>query len=1345
MRNTWRSNALTLTFLLCCASFLFAQKSEYKVDRCSAVNRGKAVQNIKIDGDNVKWVGNPDQVTQVRGCDLGTPQPLQAGEQSVLNYFGGNTDKRWLSDVLRAEAQNAVDITAAWYDAGNDWLWIGTRENGLFQFKTSPALTLLDQFSAGKSKLPSNEVTLIFQDPGGKYWIGTKEGLMTGVPKKWKNDLDGYQVNRVRAIGPDLYVMADGELWVVQSGDKWRAINIDQKAIEGEPVDFDLDPTGNCWILSRMVARYNLLTDEFETFSGPELYTSEYGQCIAADNDGAAWIGTQDKGLYYVSQKAAFTITLLADPEPACTGNGKDAGILVKLNGGKTPFTYAWSNTALQGEHPTGLSAGIYTVTVTDFSGATKTAKITLPDPRPKAVARQKQAESGPGKSDGVAEAGAEAGLTPYSYQWSNGETAATARKLSEGTYTVTVTDAKGCTATATVTMSQKILALTAAIEETSPIKCNNGKTTLKVTVSGGKAPYTYRWNNPELQGAQPNNAPRGDYSVTVTDAAGTSTTALLKVKEPDVVIAIGTIDAPAATGKANGKATVQPKGGNGAYTYQWSNGETGITATQLPAGPFTVTVTDGNKCVALFAGIISENILPLQAKIAENGKINCAGEALGLEVSVSGGKAPYAFRWSNTTMQGDKPSGVRAGDYALTVTDAAGGVFNTQVRVKEPELVTASALVQAPAATGQSNGRATISAKGGAGKFVYAWDNGETAATASALSPGLHRATVTDANGCSFNVEVTITENILPLQVQVSETGKIKCSGENSALETQVSGGKAPYTFTWNGGLSGEKPASVKAGDYTLTVADATGTTASATIRVKEPDPLNATALAQAPAATGKSNGKATLTPKGGTGKYSYAWDNGETTATAVALAPGKHTGTITDANGCSATAEVNITENILPLQVQLAEKGKIKCAGDKTGIAATVGGGKAPFNFIWNKPELVGETPDNVPAGEYTLTVTDASGLSATASINLRQPQSIAINASVSAPASTGNSDGKASAQALGGAGKFTFAWDNGETTAAATRLAPGKHNVTVTDGSGCTATAEVNITENILPLTLNLSESGKIKCNGDKSTLKASVSGGKGPFNYQWSQSGWQGDLISDAGPGTYTLTVTDSKNNSQTATVTVRSPEILQVKVIGVLGATTERTKDGRATLQISGGTTPYTIAWDNLETTATAGKLTQGTHSATITDANGCQATASVETGKRILPELTAAVLQSGQAIKVEQMQFEADSSRLTPACYPVLDEIYNFLEENGSIVIEVGGHTNNAPSDAFADRLSTARAKSAADYLIAKGIDPKRVLYKGYGKRNPIANNNTADGRKRNQRVEIKVLQLKKE
>jgi outer membrane protein OmpA-like peptidoglycan-associated protein len=145
---------------------------------------------------------------------------------------------------------------------------------------------------------------------------------------------------------------------------------------------------------------------------------------------------------------------------------------------------------------------------------------------------------------------------------------------------------------------------------------------------------------------------------------------------------------------------------------------------------------------------------------------------------------------------------------------------------------------------------------------------------------------------------------------------------------------------------------------------------------------------------------------------------------------------------------------------------------------------------------------------------------------------------------------------------------------------------------------------------------------------------------------------------------------------------------------------------------------------------------------TITDALGCTITTTVLINEKLLPTLTADNLEKGEAVRMEKLLFQADSASIDQSSIPTLEELYQFLYDNPTIVVEIGGHTNSLPSDEYCDQLSAARAKATADFIIAKGIDAKRLIYKGYGKRQPIATNMTPEGRRRNQRVEVKIVKL---
>ncbi|MFN5237794.1 MAG: OmpA family protein, partial [Bacteroidota bacterium] len=1029
----------------------------------------------------------------------------------------------------------------------------------------------------------------------------------------------------------------------------------------------------------------------------------------------------------------AFAVILREARPVRCYG--EKTNLTVAAVGGKTPYKeYKWSPAIKLSD---GVGAGTYSVTATDAAGTTATATIVIKEPKKLTVSTLLQSGTSPGKADGKALAIVEGGTGSMFFRWDNSEATAATNELTPGLHYVTVTDENACTQTASVFIPEGIDPLKVTLNERDRIKCSGGKAVLEVKASGGKEPYQYVWSVSSVKGTNPAVA-AGDYMLTVTDGSGTTVSASVRVKQPDLLAATVTVNAPAGIGASDGKATVDITGGTTPYKISWDNGEDAREASRLSAGRHTVSVTDANACAATATVVVTENILPLSVVVRETTPIKCPGEKAGLEVSVTGGKSPFRYVWSVPSLAGERTS-APAGTYSVTLTDAAGTTASAAIQVSQPAQLAVVATATSPAGVGASDGKATVTATGGTAPYTFSWSSGETGASAARLSDGKHGVTATDANGCAAAASLEITENILPLATSVSETVNIKCAGQKASLEVKISGGKGPFKYVWNTpSVTGASPG-VSAGEYTVTVTDAVGTTASASVKINQPAQLTISASMKSPAGMGAADGKALAKINGGTEPYSIIWSNGETAAEATALKSGAHTVTVTDANSCTAATGLGIDENIPPLTISLAEIVAPRCAGDKTTLSADVNGGKKPYKFVWSDPGIESGKPVLLSTGMYGFTVTDATGNTASSSISVKMPAQLSAAVEVQAPASTGGTDGKATLKATGGVQPFTFSWSSGETTAAAAALPPGKQSVTVTDANGCVAATTFEIRENILVLTATLTEEKSIKCAGDKAALRVKVTGGKGPFTYAWNNPAATGDTPSDLDAGNYTVTVTDVKGATKTASVTLKAVTPLEVTLVRNIGATSERNSDGKAELSVKGGTPRYSIIWDTKQTGLSAPKLALGKHSVTVTDANGCTKTIDFETEKRIRPELTGS-LENGQTIRMRLLNFDTDSSTIKPEALPMLDELFDFMTENSAVMIEIAGHTNNLPSDAFADQLSTARAKAVADYLATKGIDSKRLVYKGYGKRLPLVPNTSAEGRKTNQRVEIKIL-----
>ncbi len=269
--------------------------------------------------------------------------------------------------------------------------------------------------------------------------------------------------------------------------------------------------------------------------------------------------------------------------------------------------------------------------------------------------------------------------------------------------------------------------------------------------------------------------------------------------------------------------------------------------------------------------------------------------------------------------------------------------------------------------------------------------------------------------------------------------------------------------------------------------------------------------------------------------------------------------------------------------------------------------------------------------------------------------------------------------------------------------------------------------------------------ISCpGGSDGSIVVEVQGGAEPYKYFWERARLKGETNpKDLKAGNYKVTVEDFFGARQYASINIEDPFPITMNVIETNAVTKAGKKDGTAKVSFNGGTPPYEVLWDNSERGLTPRKLSHGDHELTVTDSKGCTLVSNISISKpKLLPDLDITKIEVGQTLRINNLYFASNSIEINPESNEVLSEVYDFLDDNKNVFIEIGGHTNNLPQDEFCDSLSTSRAKSVADYLYTRGVPKDRIKYKGYGKRNPIASNKSKQGRQRNQRVEIKILRV---
>jgi phosphatidylserine/phosphatidylglycerophosphate/cardiolipin synthase-like enzyme len=436
-----------------------------------------------------------------------------------------------------------------------------------------------------------------------------------------------------------------------------------------------------------------------------------------------------------------------------CTNTGKATAT---PTGGTAPYTYSWTGGNTNAV-ATGLSAGSYTVTIKDKNGCSATASITITRPTPVNVSASATANvSCHGNSNGSVSSSPSGGTSPYTYSWTGGSTIATETGLTAGTYTVTVKDKNGCSATASVSITQPN-SLTPSAVITANVSCHGGNNgSASSTPSGGTSPYTYSWTGGSTNSIA-SGLSAGTYTVTVKDKNGCSATASITITQPTSLSVSATTTSNVSC-ISMGSASSTVSGGTTPYTYTWSGGNTNAVATGLSAGTYTLTVRDKNGCTGSASTTITQPANSLNASATITANVICHGGNNGsASSSVTGGATPYTYSWSGGRGTNTTATGLTAGSYTLTVTDKNGCVSSAVVSITQPSAISIIADTL-PTAIGSCTGSAWVNVSGGVSPYTYAWTGGNTTDSISHECHGSYCCTVTDANGCIDSVCTTIT-----------------------------------------------------------------------------------------------------------------------------------------------------------------------------------------------------------------------------------------------------------------------------------------------------------------------------------------------------------------------------------------------------------------------------------------------------------------------------------------------------------------------------------------------------------------------------------------------------------
>jgi hypothetical protein len=972
--------------------------------------------------------------------------------------------------------------------------------------------------------------------------------------------------------------------------------------------------------------------------------------------------------IFIAKGKAPLSIVFSKKENVSCNGQ-IDGELIVSPYFGVAPYNYSWSHNGLLNDSTaSNLGAGSYTVTVTDANLDTDEVTYELVEPDPitfnPTITDIVQCSY---TANGIIDVSIAGGNGGYEYEWQavdggNGVTFQVDDQsgLTIGTYNVTVTDSKGCTADTTIyiTGPDPITFGSSVVIDSS----SSGAGEIDLEIQGGSGLKNYSWEYPDGSTAITEdivNLNTGNYTVTVTDGNLCEFDTLINVKNLDDFYIYITDFNDACKETISGRAKVSYSPSSIAnITYQWDDANNQTTAEAINLAPgryYHVTVTDVDLVKTRVDSVyIDELAYDFTGSWTGTSLLDCFGDSDGyidLSITSSGGELPYSYSWTTgSTLQDITNLGV--GNYSVTVTDKNSCTFSlTNFAVAQPTVLSAVAeIVSEPSCNGDFNGKITVDRAGGTSPYTQQWDDPgfQNTQAADGLDAGFYTVTVTDNNGCKINSSIDLTE---PDEIGVTKiVSNETCNTSNDGfVNLTVSGGTLPFSYFWStttgSGLivTDKDQSGLSAGVYYFIITDNNNCYYEDSVEITQPVLLEITNEEQINITTcnGDNTGGITITASGGTGSLTYtlnpAASQTNSTGSFTGLAAGTYTVYVEDESSCNVTS--SSIEIIEPDALVLTTDTEIdaKCKGVNNGsVTISVSGGTALGSYVYNWTTTDGsgiingnEDQPNLGAGTYNLTVTDDNSCEISSSYILTEPDTIVVSKTKFDLVCNGENDGGVNILVSGGVSPYSYEWsttDGSGVTIAdknQTGLTAGKYNVTITDDNSCIYADSVEITQPPLLEITNEVKTDVTACNGDNTGgITITASGGTGLLTYTLNPGASQTNstgTFTGLAAGTYTVYVEDESGcNVTSSNIEILEPSVLSLVTNTEIDAKCNGINNGSVTITVGGGTiaTAYSFNWSTTDGSGIISgnedqpNLGAGAYNLTVTDDNSCEISSS---------------------------------------------------------------------------------------------------------------------------------------
>lgn len=925
---------------------------------------------------------------------------------------------------------------------------------------------------------------------------------------------------------------------------------------------------------------------------------------------------------------------------------GASTGAATVIAGGVGPFAFAWTPTLTVSNTSTSsiassVQSNTYNVSITDAALCVTNTVITIAQAASITLNSTVTPVTCFGYSNGIVVVSptVQAGPIPsYTFAWSpavstmTGQSTASVSGLPSNIYSLTLTSLRtgsACVNNYSFNVTQPTSITVSAV--TTSLQCNGIPTgSIVATASGGFGSLNYTWTPNPASGSSPTiiNLPANtgtnppSYTLTVTDQNNCAVVRSFTLTEPTPVTSTISFVSASCSNSCNATASLVAGGGTPTYSFSWNTST--VTTSSLGSlcpGTYSGTVTDSHGCsITKSVSVVAP--APLSVTLTPFNPLCNAACNGSITTAVSGAQGTVAYVWAPAGT-GQNPTGLCAvvnPVYTLVATDSKTCQVTSVVTLTNPPALLASVTATNPVCHNDLNGLAIVSTTNAVGAGHYTWTPTaptKTTQSVSGLGFGSYTVFVRDDNNCLANATFTLTN---PLAITVASLlSNPTCLQSNGSITVTATGGTTllptPYTYFWSGSL-GTSPviSGLGAGVYSVTVSDSYSCSTMGTVNLSNANgPSGGSISTTSVSCHAQCTGAATLdasTITGGTSPYAIEWQAPATTTAnpTGSLCAGNYIAKITDATGCISFTNTTIVEP-LPVSITNSLASFPLCPGICDGtIALNVSGGVAPYTYTWNPISSNAPTETNLCAGDYTVTVGYNSTCQETVAFNMPIQTSITIVPTVTNNICFGQCNGIATVSVSGGTGPYQASWSNAQTGMFANSLCNGDYTVSITDNNGCnnTATTSINSAAQITS-SASVSQPSCGMCDG---TAGLTVSGGTGPYSFNWSNSATT-PSISNLCAGIYQVVISDALSCSQSHTVIVNNSNGITGETFNVADIPCSGQCVGGLSVTALGGNLPIAYNWLNPVSTSTAiNNLCPGTYFVQMIDAQGCVRTSS---------------------------------------------------------------------------------------------------------------------------------------